>query len=142
MQFKPKAQKIYEVDAWLQSSKMIERLSIKLIGEGLIPKAKLSRNFIDLGDIMQNQKIEFTLFIENDGEIDCPWKINLYSSPFGSKFRFSKIKGTLFVEGNKRDNIKVEFCSNIIGGFEETFRITLIGTEKRLRLVLKGNVKQ
>lgn len=74
---------------------MIERLPIKLEGVGVIPKAKLSSNDINLGDIIVNQKIEFTLFIENDGEIDCPWKINLYSSPFGSKFRFSKIKGTL-----------------------------------------------
>ena len=114
---------------------------MNLIGEGLIPKAKLSYNFIDLGDIMQNQKHEFTIFIENVGEIDCPWEINLFNSPFGSRFRFSKIKGTLQVEGNKRDCIKVEFRSNIIGGFEETFRITIIGTEKRLRLVLKGTVK-
>lgn len=121
---------------------MVERLPLILSGAGRIPMAKLSKNFIDLGDVKQNEEIEFTLFIENDGEIDCPWKLNLYSSPFGSKFRFSKISGVLRVDGNKRDTIKVIFCSSIVGRFEETFRVTLVGTEKRLRLVLKGNVQQ
>lgn len=121
---------------------MVERLPLVLSGVGRIPRAKLSKNFIDLGDVRQNQETEFTLFIENDGEIDCPWKVNLFSSPFGSKFRFSKISGVLRVDGNRRDTIKVIFCSDIVGRFEETFRITLIGTEKRLRLVLKGNVQQ
>ena len=87
-----------------------------------------------------NFRHTYSIAIENKGDIDCNYKLVPYETPFGSKFKFSKTEGKLGVKDNFRDIIEVEFKSDILGEFSETFRWALEGSAEMLALTFKGHV--
>ena len=95
---------------------------------------------MDIGDIFVNFENGFDVGIENTGEIDCHYKLIPYETPFGSKFRFNKTEGVLGVKEKSRDLIRVDFKSDILGEFSETFRFALEGSSEMLTLTFKGHV--
>jgi hydrocephalus-inducing protein len=100
----------------------------------------LSTTEHDIGDIFVNFQKKLDVVIENTGEIDCHWKLIPYETPFGAKFKFNETEGVLSVKQRQRQAIQVEFKSDILGEFSETFRFALEGSSEMLTLTYKGHV--
>ena len=138
--FKPQGPYHYSCTAFCNITCSEERLPLNMTGQGKGPQASLSITEMDIGDIFVNYQNEFEVGIENTGEIDCHYKLIPYETPFGSKFHFSKTEGILGVKEKSRDLIKVQFRSDILGEFSETFRFALEGSSEMLTLTFKGHV--
>lgn len=70
----PKGPMQYSGQAYCNITCCEERLPIQMIGHGLGPKASFTNilnNKKELGDIYIDDKIYFTLDLENKGNIDC-----------------------------------------------------------------------
>lgn len=113
-------------------------LNLNGLGEG--PKAALSIQEMDIGDVFINSLKTFEVGIENIGAIDCHWKLVPYETPFGAKFSFSKNEGVLNTGFEKRELIRVSFLSDILGEFAETFKFALEGSSEMLTLCFRGHV--
>jgi hydrocephalus-inducing protein len=111
-----------------------------MTGKGKGPQAALTVPEMDIGDVFVNFQMNLNVAIENEGEIDCHYKLIPYETPFGSKFHFSKTEGVLGVKDRKREAIDVKFKSDILGEFSETFRFALEGSSEMLTLTYKGHV--
>ena len=111
-----------------------------MTGKGKGPQAALSVPEMDIGDVFVNFQMNLRFGIENQGEIDCHYKLIPYETPFGSKFEFSKTEGVLGVKDQDRETIDVTFKSDILGEFSETFRFALEGSSEMLTLTYKGHV--
>lgn len=138
--FKPQGPLHYSCTAFCNITCSEERLPLNLTGQGVGPKAALSIKEWDIGDIFVNSEQEYRIAIENKGDITCYYKLIPYETPFGSKFHFSKTEGKLGVKENQTDIINVNFKSDILGEFSETFRWALEGSVEMLSLTFKGHV--
>ena len=138
--FKPQGPLHYSCTAFCNITCSEERLPLNLTGQGIGPKAALTINEWDIGDIFVNLKHMWKVGIENKGEILAYYKLIPYETPFGSKFSFSKTEGVLGVKDKSKDVIEVMFKSDILGEFSETFRWALEGSAEMLSLTFKGHV--
>jgi hydrocephalus-inducing protein len=138
--FKPQGPYHYSCTAFCNITCSEERLPLNMTGQGKGPQAQLSITEMDIGDIFVNFPNCFQVGIENTGEIDCHYKLIPYETPFGSKFKFAKTEGVLGVKEKSRDLIQVDFKSDILGEFSETFRFALEGSSEMLTLTFKGHV--
>ena len=136
--FEPHSALNYSCTTYCNISCSEERLALHLAGEGIGPKAVLSQNDIDIGDVFVTSihVIDFT--IENRGEIEATFKLIVNDTPFGRMFKFDMESGTLGV--GERLNFTVTFMSDILGEFSETFKFRLEGSTELLPLNFKGHV--
>lgn len=111
---------------------------MSLEGEGKGPKAIISPNWKDIGDVYINEVIKENVTIENGGQIDCHFKLMESETPFSKMFDFKVTEKILKVD--ERLSFDVEFRSNILGEFSETFKWELEGTKDLLNLTFKGHV--
>jgi hydrocephalus-inducing protein len=79
----------YECMAYCNISCAEERLPLKLKGEGIGPKAYLTQQEINFGDVFVNQPIKQTIQIENRGEIQCHFSLIKQDRAFAKMFDFS-----------------------------------------------------
>ncbi len=107
-------------------------------GDGIGPKALLSVNDVNLGDIFVNETQAQEICIENRGEIDCKFELLPNERAFGKMFDFDLKAGHLQV-GEKK-YIKWVFKSSIPGEFKETFRWKLEGSNELLSVLFIGHV--
>lgn len=137
--FKPKAALKYNHRAFCNISCSDERLPIFIEGEGLGPKAFLSTNNLSIGDVYVNETQNYSIYIENKGEI--PAKFNLLTSNtyFSKMFTFDVESAELAV--GQRMNILMTFKSSKVGEFQEIFRWKLEGSSEVLNLLVRGHVR-
>jgi hydrocephalus-inducing protein len=87
--FMPTQANTYDCMAFCNISCAEERLPLKLKGEGLGPKAYLTQQEINFGDIFVNQPIKQPIQIENRGEIQCHFTLEKPERAFAKMFEFS-----------------------------------------------------
>ena len=138
--FKPQGPLAYKCPAFCNITCSEERLPLQLTGQGIGPKAALSIQEFDIGDVFVNDEREIDIQIENKGDINCYYKMIPYETPFGSKFRFSSEEGKLGVTEDNKAKIVINFQSDILGEFSETFRWALEGSVEMLSVTFKGHV--
>jgi len=136
--FKPTQALFYKSLAFCNISCCESRLALALEGEGKGPKAIISPNWKDIGDVYIDELIKENVTIENGGQIDCHFKLMQSDTPFSKMFDFKVIEKILKVD--ERLSFDVEFRSNILGEFSETFKWELKGTKDLLNLTFKGHV--
>lgn len=98
--FMPVQANTYDCMAYCNISCAEERLPLKLKGEGLGPKAYLTQQEINFGDIFVNQPIKQAIQIENRGEIPCHFTLEKPERAFAKMFEFSVEERTLEVGEN------------------------------------------
>jgi hydrocephalus-inducing protein len=137
--FKPTDALAYLSGAFCNISCSDERLALHLEGEGVGPKAFLSTNILNIGDIFVNEEQKINLYIENKGEIVAFFKLKKPSTTSSNTITFDLEEGKL--EVSQRINFFMTFKSNKIGQFIETFQWQLKGSSTKLNLTVKGHVK-
>lgn len=136
--FKPSLSVDYVSAAYLDVVGREERLVLTAKGHGIGPKAFLSYDVLDIGDIFIGSPHTYEMFIFNKGDIPAEWRIVDLESPFGETFTFSPKSGNL--EVGKSERIILEFQSDILGEFSETFQFALKGSNEPVGLQVKGHV--
>lgn len=140
--FCPQSALHYTCTAYCNVTCSEERLPLTLEAIGIGPEALLSTSEYDIGDVFVNDLKDIPhIFIENQGAIEAKYSILQSDTPFGSKFKFDQYEGTLGTsEYNRKQPLKIKFCSDLMGEFSETFHIQLVGSSEELSLTLKGHV--
>ena len=140
--FCPQSALHYTCTAYCNVTCSEERLQLTLEAIGIGPEAILSTTEYDIGDVFVNDNKDIPhIFIENQGAIEAKYTIIPSDTPFGSKFAFEHYEGILGTsEYNRKQPLKIKFCSDLMGEFSETFRIKLSGSSDELSLTLKGHV--
>eukprot|EP01041_Mallomonas_annulata_P003640 gene3640-7257_t len=136
--FRPDTAAQYSCMAYLDVSGREDRLHLSLTGHGIGPHAALSFDILDLGDVFINSEQHFELSITNKGDIPAEWSFISSLTKFGNKFSFTPKEGVLDVGSSQP--IKLRFCSDILGEFNEYFRFGLQGNEEPLLAQVKGHV--
>lgn len=140
--FCPQSALHYTCTAYCNVTCSEERLQLTLEAIGIGPEAILSTTEYDIGDVFVNDNKDIPhIFIENQGAIEAKYSIIPSDTPFGSKFTFEHYEGILGTsEYNRKQPLRIKFCSDLMGEFSETFRIKLSGSSDELSLTLKGHV--
>ena len=137
--FKPKSALKYNHKAYCNISCSDERLPIFLEGEGLGPKAFLSTNNLSVGDIFVNETQNFSIYIENKGEIPARFSLINNNTSFSKMIDFDIKEAELAV--GQRMNILMSFKSSKVGEFQELFKWCLEGSSEILTLLIRGHVR-
>ena len=140
--FCPSSALHYTCTAYCNVTCSEERLQLTLEAIGIGPEAILSTTEYDIGDVFVNDNKDIPhIYIENQGAIEAKYMIIPSDTPFGSKFAFEHYEGTLGTsEYNRKQPLRIKFCSDLMGEFSETFKIKLYGSSDELSLTLKGHV--
>jgi Flagellar-associated PapD-like len=140
--FCPQSALHYTCTAYCNVTCSEERLQLTLEAIGIGPEAILSTTEYDIGDVFVNDNKDIPhIFIENQGAIEAKYTIIPSDTPFGSKFIFEHYEGILGTsEYNRKQPLRIKFCSDLMGEFSETFKIKLSGSSDELSLTLKGHV--
>ena len=137
--FRPDTAADYACCGYLDVVGRDERLSLMLKGVGIGPKAVLSYDVLDVGDVFVNSTYAYALSVSNRGDIPCTWRMPPSQTPFGSAcFTWEPTKGVLPVGGSQP--LGVTFKSGILGEFNETFKVQLKGSTEQLACQMKGHV--
>jgi hypothetical protein len=136
--FRPQTAAEYDCAAFLDVTGRDSRLQLHLTGKGIGPKATLSYDVLDIGDVFVNSVHRYEITMENRGDIESGYQLLPSLTPFGPKFAFSPDRGTLAV--GESHNIEVTFCSEILGEFSEHFNFKLHGSDEPLSVHFKGHV--
>eukprot|EP00935_MAST-01C_sp_MAST-1C-sp1_P000586 g586.t1 len=136
--FRPQTAAEYDCAAFLDVTGRDSRLQLHLTGKGIGPKATLSYDVLDIGDVFVNSVHKYEITMENRGDIESGYQLLPSHTPFGPKFSFSPDRGTLAV--GESHNIEVTFCSEILGEFSEHFNFKLHGSDEPLSVHFKGHV--
>ena len=135
--FRPEVSADYKTTAFLDVVGRDQRLPLLISSTGVGPKAGLTFDSLDLGDLFINSMHRYELTIENRGDIPCDWSLVTPDSPFAEIFTFSPSSGTLGVDASQ--TIGISLCStNKLGDFEELFEFKLHGSDERLKCLFKG----
>lgn len=136
--FCPDTAAIYSCYAYLDISGREDRIPLYLSGNGIGPNAVLSYDIYDIGDVFINSKQSYQVSIINKGDIPAVWSFLPTYSRLSNRFKFSPSMGYLDV--GKSQVIDIQFCSDILGEFNERFHISLQGSEDPLVLTIKGQI--
>lgn len=135
--FRPDVSAEYKTTAFLDVVGRDERLPIWISSTGVGPKAGLTFDSLDLGDLFINSMHRYELQIENRGDITCDWSLVVPDTPFADIFSFSPSSGSLSVDASQ--TIQISLCSTAkLGEFEELFEFKLNGSDERLKCKFKG----
>ena len=135
--FAPNVSAEYKSTAFLDVVGRDERLPLWISGTGVGPKAGLSYDSLDLGDLFINSKHVYEVSIENRGDIPCTWELQDPDTPFADIFNFDVRSSTLAVDSTKTINIEL-FSTSKLGDFDEIFEFKLNGSDEKLKFRFKG----
>ena len=135
--FAPNVSADYKTTAFLDVIGRDERLPLWISGTGVGPKACLSYDSLDLGDLFINSRHQYEVTIDNRGDIPCTWELENPSTPFADIFTFESRSGTLAVDSSSTINIQL-FSTDKLGDFEEIFEFKLHGSDEKLKFRFKG----
>ncbi|KAL5255873.1 hypothetical protein ACHWQZ_G011188 [Mnemiopsis leidyi] len=136
--FKPEAAKNYTRMAYCDITGRETRLPLKIVGDGLGPKAIFSCDSIDIGNVFIGSRHSYEVILENKGDIPIDFNLIQPESIFGPLFNFYPSEGKIAV--GELQLIKIVFSSHILGTFTETFRFAIKGAPDTLALRLHGTV--
>jgi len=128
----------FAVIAFLLVSGRENRIPLKLLGEGLGPKAGFLSSMVDVGTVFIKTSHTFCLQLENRGDIDCEFMLDPIDPVIYDQVSFEPSSGVLAVESAK--NVLVKFTSKSLGRFSEKFSFTLKGTTEKLVVKVKATV--
>ena len=136
--FRPDVSAEYKTTAFLDVVGREQRLPLWVSSTGVGPKAELTFDSLDLGDLFVNSMHRYELTIENRGDITCDWSLVVApDTPFADIFTFSPSSGSLSVDASQ--TIQISLCSTAkLGEFEELFEFKLHGSDERLKCKFKG----
>ncbi|GMH58813.1 hypothetical protein TrST_g5240 [Triparma strigata] len=137
--FRPDVSAEYKSTAYLDVIGRDQRLPLWINSTGVGPKAGLTFDSLDLGDLFINSMHRYELTIENRGDIACDWELVTPDTPFADIFSFSETSGSLSVDASK--TLSIALCSTAkLGEFDELFEFKLHGSDERLKCRFKGNI--
>ena len=136
--FRPDVAGDYKCLAYLDVFGREDRLPLHLTGNGIGPKAYLSFDTLDIGDVFISLQRSHEITITNRGDITAIWSYVSPNTKFGSKFLFYPEEG--FLHPNEKCTISITFESDILGEFNECLRFSLHGNEHMLSCQIKGRV--
>eukprot|EP00937_MAST-01D_sp_MAST-1D-sp2_P000047 g47.t1 len=136
--FRPQTAAEYDCVAFVDVQGRDTRLPLQLLGKGIGPKAALSFDVLDIGDVFVNSVHKYEITLENCGDVPCTYALQPSNTPFGPKFSFEPSRGTL--EVHDKHVVTVTFCSDILGEFSEHFNFKLQGSDEPLSVHFKGHV--
>jgi len=136
--FRPHTAAHYSCRAYVDIVGREDRLSLQLLGTGIGPKAALSYDVLDIGDVFVNSVHKYEITLQNNGDIDANYELTPSTTAFGPKFNFLPDRGCLTVSDSH--TFEVTFCSEILGEFSEHFHFKLQGSDDPLSVHFKGHV--
>ena len=136
--FRPDTAAAYSCLSFLDISGREDRLPLQLSGLGIGPHAALSFDIFDMSDVFINSHRVYEVVLTNKGDIPAEWSFIPCASRLSNKFKFSPREGELEIGMSQK--IRIDFCSDILGEFSETFSFALQGCEEPLQCVIKGQV--
>ncbi|KAL1499824.1 hypothetical protein AB1Y20_012509 [Prymnesium parvum] len=136
--FKPQSAGEKGVTAYCELTGRECRLPLHLLGRAYGPRATWLYDTLDVGDVYVNSLHRYEVVLENHGEIEAEYSVDENDSMFASKFAFTPTEGTLLAKHQVA--VEVNFCSDLLGEFNETFVWKLKGQPAPLPLTLKGRV--
>jgi len=128
----------FSCQAFLEVVGREQRLGLILHGQGIGPKASLSYDVLDIGDLFVNSLHKYEITLMNKGDIPTDWELIPSRSPMGDKFKFEPSAGRLGV--GEAQTLAIRFQSGILGEFAENFHVALRGSEDLLTCQFKGQV--
>lgn len=114
------------------------RQPVTLTGVGLGPRAMLSYDVLDVGNIYVRTLYRYSVLFDNRGDIPVPFLITAGNGPFSSMFNFYPSDG--IAEVDETLNMQVEVMASQLGRFDERIPISITGTDTQLMLQFKGRV--
>lgn len=136
--FKPDYAQAYNKTAFCEITGRESRLALRLFGNGVGPKIQLSIENLDVGSIFIGSTHVYEVVISNKGFIDAIFSINIPNTQFGKCFSFEPNEGLISPNGYQA--VSVQFKSDKLGDFNETFEITIDGKPEKYKLVIQGSV--
>mmetsp|Transcript_3107 Transcript_3107/g.11897 ORF Transcript_3107/g.11897 Transcript_3107/m.11897 type:complete len:4490 (-) Transcript_3107:1724-15193(-) len=124
--------------AWCDVSGREMRLPIAFSGLANGPQTQFSFSSLDVGDVFINSKRSFEVYLENRGKIDADFNLLPSHSLFSSAFNFSPSQGT--IHAGEVQLIKIQFLSDLIGEFSESFQWQISGSTEKRTLHFSGRV--
>jgi hypothetical protein len=135
--FRPSVSIDYLSRAFLDVVGQERRLPFSMRGHGIGPKAFLSYDVLDIGDVFLGSTHKYEMTIYNKGDISCDWHLIEPELPV-SGFSFSPKAGSL--EVNQQAKFTVDVSSTVLGEFSENFQFALRGSNEPLVCQIKGQV--
>ncbi|GBG33770.1 Hydrocephalus-inducing protein-like [Hondaea fermentalgiana] len=114
------------------------RIPLKILGQGIGPKAAFSAAIVDFGTVFIGSEHTHSIEIENRGDIRCEYLLDAPSEDLASALTFSPSMGTLEVGETRK--LQIDFCSGKLGAFSEIITFSMTGSNDKLRVRVKGNV--
>ena len=136
--FKPTEAKNYTRMAYCDITGRETRLPLKIVGDGLGPKAIFSCDSIDIGNVFIGSRHSYEVILENKGDIAIEYNLIQSESVFGPLFTFYPNEGSIAI--GELQLIKIVFTSHILGTFTENFKFAVKGAPKTLQLRIHGTV--
>ena len=136
--FKPDEAKNYSRMAYCDITGRETRLPLKILGDGVGPKAIFSCDSIDIGNIFIGSRHSYEVLLENKGDIPIEYESIQSDSIFGPLFAFYPSSGSIAV--GDLQLIKIVFTSHILGTFTEDFKFAIKGAPKTLAVRIHGTV--
>ncbi|CAM9191035.1 unnamed protein product, partial [Phaeothamnion confervicola] len=143
--FRPATAAEHGCCAYLDVVGRAERLPLWLEARGIGPRAVLSFEALDLGEVFVRSPRRYVVTLSNKGAIPADWSVlppsvpaGAMPSPFAAKFRFAPAAGRLDV--GDECTVAILFEADVLGEFSENFRIALRGTAEPLPLRVSGTV--
>ena len=135
--FKPHVSADYEAVAYLDVVGRDERLPLWINGAGVGPKAGLTFDSLDLGDLFINSIHRYEIAIDNRGDIPCEWELIIPDTHMADIITFDTTEGSLPVDAS--ENIPITLSSTVkLGPFDEIFQFKLNGSDETLSCRFKG----
>lgn len=138
LKFRPTMAQEYLSKAYCEVTGLGTRLPLTIRGRGMGPKAMFSFDVLDVGESFVNTLHQYEIELHNRGEIDTSFNILPLNTPFGKRFSFSPSTGTL--AAGKDQTVEIQFLSNELGAFNETFRCEIAGSLEPISIEFKGRV--
>jgi hypothetical protein len=137
--FKPHVSSTYKTVAYLDVVGRDERLPLWINGVGVGPKAGLTFDSLELGDLFINSLHRYEVGIDNRGDIPCSWKLVRPETPMNDIITFDKECGELNVDCS--DTIGITLNSTVkLGDFNELFSFSLNGSSETLSCRFRGSI--
>ena len=139
--FLPSIASEYRSEIFLDITGQEQRAVLDVRGIGIGPKAMLSYDVLDIGDVFLGSRHQYKLSLQNQGDIEAHYALQPRESSRhyqGPSFLFSPQAGTLAV--GDTHVIDIDFTSEVLGEFSEQFTFTLRGSSETLSVHFKGHV--
>lgn len=104
-----------------------------------VPTIVVTRETIDLGDVMADELKTRNFTIENKGRTPVKLQLLSPSTPTAKMFQFCIDKHT--VGAGEKANFTVKFQSKMYGEFSETFKLKQEGSNETIPIRFTGRVK-